>query len=52
MLSRSSGFLFAWLETKEDPREDAGAIISSWYVFHSLHAGQRPIHFADSAPQF
>jgi hypothetical protein len=37
---------------KEVSLEVAGTNISSWYVFHSFQEGQRPIHFADSTPQF
>jgi hypothetical protein len=44
--------LLSRVETNPFSRDDAVAIISSLYVFHSLHEGHRPIHFGDSAPQF
>src|SRR5665647_3678767 len=50
MPDSSSGLRRGAEEEIEEGEERA--ISSSRYVFHSLHAGQWPIHFGDSAPQF
>ena len=51
---RCTGFLPAalWLPSPWFPAGVLAAVGSSTNVFHSLHAGHWPIHFADSYPQF